>query len=400
MNKQKPKSALPLDKLVAELNTQLSAGFGGRVFLGGEIEEASKERRSWGIPALDYITNGGLPKGGLVEIGGEYSSGKTTTTIHACATAQRKEPHLAIGWVSLEPFSKRWARTNGLWLPFNRDNDKYEDASELELLRMEQLGITDPYEDNGLGRVVLVRDERGDAALDVAVTMLKSNLFSIIVVDSFGVAKNTTWVEDKDVQASSDFPREPKMLSDYTARCLLALNRRYDENNVPSRDGKNTLQTTMIHLNQIGMAIGTQAYAPWKKYNMKGGEGVKHNHHIIVFLWKGDALSEKVGSETIHYAQRTKAITIKNKWGMPWLQSDYDLYYRDFDVFRQGDINVARSALTLGVMAGVVERTGAWYQIGEDRFQGQKPVEEFLREQPAILEWLIEESVAELSKRT
>ncbi len=331
-NPGQAKTAHPLDKLIASVNQKLGAG--GRVFRGSEIEEMFTDRRSFGIPSLDYIMGGGLLKGGLHEMGGEYSVGKTTLALKACARAQREEPHKAIGWIALEPFSKAWARKNGLWIPFHPEHDPFEGATELELHRMAEAGIEDPYSTNGLAEVVLMEDERGDVILDATLDLLRSNLFSIIVVDSLGVAKLTKWVEEKDVQDASDFPREPKMLADYTTRAMLAFNRRYDENNNLAKDGKFPLQTSLIHLNQIMTAIGSQAFAPWKKFVMKGGEGMKHNHHIVMFFWKGQPIQEKIGTENVTFGQEVRCIAIKNKTAKPFRQSEFKFYFDDYATFR------------------------------------------------------------------
>lgn len=390
------KTTDPIDKVINQINQQL--GGQGYVFRGSEIEAEQYERRSSGIPTIDFILNGGLPKPGLIEIGGEYSSGKTTLSLHFCAHEQRTNGG-AVGWVALESFSKRWARENGFFVPFSEDHeDPFEDATELELHRMQEAGITDPYTE--VSPFVLVQDERGDAALDAAITMLKSNQFAIIVVDSLGIAKSTKWLEETEVQDAGDFPREPKMIGDYTARALLSLNARYDENGVKAKDGKNRLQTTLIHINQIGTAVGTMAKAPWNKQRMKGGEGNKHNHHGIIFLWKGQPYSVKVeGGNRYVYAVETNAICIKSKLGPPFMEGTFDLYFQDYGTFRKGDIDLSKDVIRYGIMAGLIERNGAWYTIGEERLNGLEAVQEFVRNNPEWFDWLYSESISVLRKR-
>ena len=199
--------------LIGDINKRL--GGRGRVFRGNQIQEKTYRRRIIGIPSLDYVLCGGPPCGGLIEIGGPYSSGKTTVAIHACAAQQMRdwetppEDRKAIGWIALEPFSKGWTRENGFFIPYSEEEyvdqktgeirivDPYVGASPLEKRRMEQMGIEDPYME--ISPFVLVEEERGDAAFDAALDMLRSNMFSIIVVDSLGIAKSTKWLEEGDV---------------------------------------------------------------------------------------------------------------------------------------------------------------------------------------------------------
>jgi recombination protein RecA len=368
------------------------------VFKGAEIEKKEHERRSTGIPICDFITNGGLPRPGMIELGGEYSCGKTTIALHMAAHTQREEPELNIGWVALEPFSKRWARENGLWIPFSEEHgDPLDGASNLEKLRMKQLGIKDPYSSKGFGEVILVQDDRGDAALDASLMMLRSNLFSIIVVDSLGVAKPTKWLESADVQDAGDFPREARMINDYTTRAVLALNGRYDENNQRSKDGTNPLRTTLIHINHIMMNIGSMARSPWKKQVIKGGEGQKHNHHAIMFLWKGQPLSVPLsGGGRYVFGQEVNVIGIKSKIGPPFLQGKIDMYFQDYGHFHAGDFDTAKDAMTLGLLAGLIDKAGSWFTIDEERRQGRESMEEYLRDQPEIMGWLVKESIQTL----
>lgn len=400
-----PKSADRIDKIIADINNGL--GGGGFVYRSSKVRQQTFHRRSSGIPSIDYIMAGGPPKGGIIEIGGQYSTGKTTIAMHIAARAQRMEPGKAIGWVAIEPFSKRWARSNGLFIPFSEDLvvdpvtgeevklDSFDDATELEKYRMKEAGIEDPYAE--ICPFVLVQDSRGDVALDAALKMVRSNQFSVVVVDSLGVAKSTSWVEEKDVQDSGDFPREARMIGDYTTRALLALNLRYDTNGEVMNKGEYTNETTLININHVGVAIGTQAKAPWNVYQIKGGEGNKHNHHFIMFLWKGQAMSTdmpNVGKYT--YGTTVKCIGIKSKIGPPWLQSEYDFYFQDYASFRAGDIDTAKDAATLGIMAGIIERSGAWYTLEGERFQGLENLYQYLRDNPDWKDWVAETAILKL----
>ena len=386
-----------IDKVMARINEQL--GGQGHVFRGGDYHRKDYERRSSGIPSLDYLLNGGLPIGGLIEIGGQFSSGKSTLSLKICAAEQKRQwgvdpaERKAIGWAALEPFSKKYAREVGLFLPYNESTeidpvtgeeialDSFSKATPLERLRMQQAGITDPYAE--LCPVVIVEDERGDVMLDTVLTMLRSNRFSIIVVDSLAMCKMTKWVAEGEVQDASDFPREPKMIGDYTTRALLSLNARYDANGVIAKDGAVANQTTLIHLNQVGSAIGTMAMSPHKKYNIKGGEANKHNHHAIIFLWRDSQLkSIKQGDRYYNYGQTINMICIKSKIGPPFLEGSIDYYFQPFGSFQPGDFDTLADLVVLASIARTIEKAGAWYRYKGINEQGHEKFEEALRNSP------------------
>jgi len=83
---------------------------------------------------------------------------------------------------------------------------------------------------------------------------------------------------------------------------------------------------------------------------------------------KGD---EVIGSET-----RVKVV--KNKVAPPFRNAEFDILYGE-GISRQGEM------LELGVIHGVVEKSGAWYIYNGDRLgQGKDNCREFLRENPAM----------------
>jgi recombination protein RecA len=80
---------------------------------------------------------------------------------------------------------------------------------------------------------------------------------------------------------------------------------------------------------------------------------------------------EVIGSET-----RVKVV--KNKVAPPFRQAEFDILYGE-GISRLGEI------LELGVQAGVVEKSGAWYAYKKDRIgQGKDNAREYLREHPEL----------------
>src|SRR5258708_32614857 len=83
---------------------------------------------------------------------------------------------------------------------------------------------------------------------------------------------------------------------------------------------------------------------------------------------KGD---EVVGSET-----RVKVV--KNKVAPPFRQAEFDVMYGE-GISREGEI------LEIGVLHGILEKSGAWYIYNGDRLgQGKDNSRDFLKENPAL----------------
>ena len=100
---------------------------------------------------------------------------------------------------------------------------------------------------------------------------------------------------------------------------------------------------------------------------------------------KGD---EVLGSET-----RVKVV--KNKVAPPFRQTDFDILYGE-GISREGEI------IELGVLQGLIEKSGAWYSYKSDRIgQGKDNVREFLKTHPEIaleLETLIRANTMKAAK--
>ena len=76
-----------------------------------------------------------------------------------------------------------------------------------------------------------------------------------------------------------------------------------------------------------------------------------------------------------------------NKLGPPNLSGQYDFYY-------QGNVlgvDSVGETLDVAEMCGIVEKGGAWYTVNKERFQGRAKAVAYLKENPDVVDNLIEE---------
>jgi recombination protein RecA len=86
--------------------------------------------------------------------------------------------------------------------------------------------------------------------------------------------------------------------------------------------------------------------------------------------------SIKRGEEVV--GNETKVKVVKNKVAPPFKEAEFDILYGQ-GISREGEI------IDLGVVAKVVEKSGAWYAYnGEKIGQGKDNCREFLKENPAL----------------
>jgi recombination protein RecA len=105
-----------------------------------------------------------------------------------------------------------------------------------------------------------------------------------------------------------------------------------------------------------------------------GGNALKFYASVRMDIRRIGAI--KKGDEVIGSETRVKVV--KNKVAPPFRQAEFDILYGE-GISRHGEM------LELGVIHGVVEKSGAWYIYNGDRLgQGKDNCREFLRENPAM----------------
>jgi recombination protein RecA len=132
---------------------------------------------------------------------------------------------------------------------------------------------------------------------------------------------------------------------------------------------------TVIFINQIRMKIGVMFGNP---ETTTGGNALKFYSSVRLDVRRIAALKD--GDEVV--GNRTRVKVVKNKVAPPFRQAEFDILYNQ-GISREGDL------LDLGVDAGLVEKSGAWYSYAEERIgQGRENARKFLLENPDACERL------------
>ncbi|MGC9163453.1 MAG: recombinase RecA, partial [Thiomonas sp.] len=127
----------------------------------------------------------------------------------------------------------------------------------------------------------------------------------------------------------------------------------------------------VIFINQIRMKIGVMFGNP---ETTTGGNALKFYSSVRLDIRRVGSI--KKGEEVI--GSETKVKVVKNKVAPPFKQAEFDILYGE-GVSREGEI------IDLGVLAKVVEKSGAWYAYnGEKIGQGKDNAREFLKANPEV----------------
>jgi recombination protein RecA len=129
----------------------------------------------------------------------------------------------------------------------------------------------------------------------------------------------------------------------------------------------------LIFTNQLREKIGVMFGNP---ETTPGGRALKFYASVRMDIRRIETL--KTGTDAI--GSRTRVKVVKNKVASPFRVAEFDIMYNE-GISREGGL------LDVGIAAGILAKTGAWFNYGDIRLgQGRENAREFLEANPEIAE--------------
>jgi recombination protein RecA len=129
--------------------------------------------------------------------------------------------------------------------------------------------------------------------------------------------------------------------------------------------------TMVIFINQIRMKIGVMYGSP---ETTTGGNALKFYASVRLDIRRVGSIKER--EDVVGNTTRVKVV--KNKVAPPFKQVEFDIMYGE-GVSKMGEL------IDLGVKAGIVEKSGAWFSHDSQRLgQGRENAKAFLKQNPAV----------------
>jgi len=203
--------------------------------------------------------------------------------------------------------------------------------------------------------LLISQPDNGEQALEMTDTLIRSGAVDLVVIDSVAALVPRAEVEGE--------------MGDQTVG-LMARMMSQGCRKLASTAGKTG--TTIIFINQIREKVGVIYGSP---ETTPGGRALKFFASVRLRVSRGEAI--KNGTEQI--GNRTKVSIPKNKIAPPFREAEFDLVYGK-GINKYGDI------LDLGVKYNFIAKTGAWFTVGEERFQGRDQTRAYLEENPEVAE--------------
>ena len=205
-----------------------------------------------------------------------------------------------------------------------------------------------------LDELLISQPDTGEQALEITDTLVRSGAVSMVVVDS--VAALTPKSELEGDMGDSNVGVQARLMSQAMRKLTGSISRS---------------NCMVIFINQIRMKIGVMFGSP---ETTTGGNALKFYSSVRLDIRRIGAIKDR--DEVVGNATRVKVV--KNKVAPPFKQVEFDFMYGD-GISKNGEL------LDLGVKAGVVEKSGAWYSYMDERIgQGRENAKIFLKENPSI----------------
>ena len=202
--------------------------------------------------------------------------------------------------------------------------------------------------------LLVSQPDHGEQALEITDMLVRSGAIDVVVVDS--VAALTPKAEIEGDMGDHHVGLQARLMSQALRKLTGNIKR---------------ANTLVIFINQIRMKIGVMFGSP---ETTTGGNALKFYSSVRLDIRRTGSL--KRGDEVIGNETRVKVV--KNKVAPPFKQANFDILYNE-------GISLESELIELGVLHGLVEKTGAWYSYkGERLGQGKENVRVLLRDNPEM----------------
>jgi recombination protein RecA len=220
--------------------------------------------------------------------------------------------------------------------------------------------------------LLISQPDHGEQALEIADTLVRSGAVDVLIVDS--VAALVPRAELEGEMGDSLPGLQARLMSQALRKLTASINKSH---------------TMVIFINQIRMKIGVMYGSP---ETTTGGNALKFYASVRLDIRRIGQIKER--DEVVGNSTRVKVV--KNKLAPPFKQVEFDIMYGE-GVSKIGEI------LDLGVKAGVVEKSGAWFSYDSQRLgQGRENSKAFLKANPdmtAKIEALIRQNSGPLAEQ-
>jgi recombination protein RecA len=212
--------------------------------------------------------------------------------------------------------------------------------------------------------LLISQPDTGEQALEITDTLVRSGAIDVLVIDS--VAALTPRAEIEGEMGDAQPGLQARLMSQALRKLTASISRS---------------NTMVIFINQIRMKIGVMYGSP---ETTTGGNALKFYASVRLDIRRIGAIKDR--EEVV--GNQTRVKVVKNKVAPPFKQVEFDIMYGE-------GVSKAGELVDLGVKAGVVEKSGAWFSFDSMRLgQGRENAKAYLKSNAEIAD-RIEKAIRE-----
>ncbi len=205
-----------------------------------------------------------------------------------------------------------------------------------------------------INEMLISQPDTGEQGLEICDMLVRSGAIDVVVVDS--VAALVPRAEIEGEIGDTTVGLQARLMSQALRKLAGSLSKS---------------NTTCIFINQLREKIGVMFGNP---ETTTGGRALKFFSSVRIDIRRIDTI-KKDGQNV---GNRVRAKIVKNKVAPPFRQAEFDLMYGE-GFSKEGCI------LDMGAECGVVKKSGAWYNYGEERLgQGREAAKATLLQNPDL----------------
>ena len=202
--------------------------------------------------------------------------------------------------------------------------------------------------------LLISQPDAGEQALEITDTLVRSGAIDVLVIDS--VAALVPRAELEGDMGDSLPGLQARLMSQALRKLTGSISRS---------------RTLVVFINQIRMKIGVMFGSP---ETTTGGNALKFYSSVRLDIRRIGSIKSR--DEVV--GNQTRVKVVKNKMAPPFRSVEFDIMYGE-GISKTGEL------VDLGVKAGIVEKSGAWFSYGSQRIgQGRENSKQFLKENPKI----------------
>ena len=216
----------------------------------------------------------------------------------------------------------------------------------------------DPVYAKALGvdvdRLLVSQPDTGEQALEITEALVRSSAIDVVVVDS--VAALVPKAEIEGEMGDAFVGLHARLMSQALRKLAGAIAKS---------------NCVVVFINQLREKVGVVYGNPEVT---TGGRALKFYSSVRIEIRRAEHI--KAGSSNI--GSRTKAKVVKNKMAPPFKEAQFDIMYGE-GISKLGEL------VDLGAEFKIVQKSGAWYYMGETRLgQGRDAAKQYFKDNPEV----------------